>query len=188
MTAEPTPEFLDQLRADTIDRIERYGYTATVVGTGECSVPGCTCSPEPYPYAYSLGLCEHGHPELVVFGLPLTHVNTVMKPVFEAVRDGSPLAIGREHRHDLGGGPVVSLLPVPDLWVQRDPGRIGGWFDVYRSAPPPFVQICWADRHGAMPWQPDCDREVSALQPILADDPLRYPRPPRNTARHRRRR
>lgn len=181
MPSEPNPDVFDQLRAETIERIDRYGYTATVVGTGECSVPGCTCKPEPHPYSYSLGLCQHDHPELVVFGLPLAAVNAVMDPVFRAVRNGRPLEFGREHRHQVrAGGPVLSLVPVPALWVRRDPGRVGNWIDVYGFNLPSFVQICWADRDGSMPWEPNCNPSVRELQPILADDPLRYPRPPRN--------
>lgn len=188
MTLEPAPDIFEQQRAATIDRIRRFGYTANVIGTGECFVPGCGCKPEPYPYAYSLGLCELDQPELVVFGLPLAGVNAAMDPVYAAARDGRPLAVGREHRHDVGNGRFLSLLAVPELWVRRDPGRIGGWFDIYGGPMPTFVQICWADRDGAMPWEAECASQVTDLQPILADDALRYPRPPRNTARHKRRR
>jgi hypothetical protein len=188
MTPEPTSDIFERLHREVIERIERYGYTATVVGSGECSVPGCTCGPEPYPYAYSIGLCEHGHPELVVFGLPRSHVNSAMDPVFAAARGRAPLAVGRQHRHEFEGGRVLSLVAVPELWARRDPGRIGGWIDVYRSALPPFLQICWADRDGLMPWEPGCDPAVRDLQPLLDDDPLRYPKPPRNSSRPRRRR
>lgn len=186
MTVQPGPDYFDEERRDTIARIEKHGYTAMVIGTGECSVPGCDCKPEPYPYSYSLGFCEYDHPELVSFGLPLSAVNSVMDPVFAAVRAGRPLQVGREHRHQLDGGPVISLVSVPDLWVRRDPGRIGAWIDVFGPPLPSFVQICWADRHGHLPWEEGCDQPVAAAQPMLADDPIRYPRPPRNRDRHRR--
>lgn len=191
MSADPQPDPYDEINADLLANIDRYGYTMIVVGTGECSVPGCTCQPEPYPYAYSLGLIDHDHPELVTFGVPRSHVNTLARPVYEAAAAGRALPIGRQHRHQLEGGPTISLVPVPELWVRRDPGRIGGWLDVYsasRARLPSFVQICWSDVNGALPWEPECDPDVAALQPILADDPLRYPRPPRNSARHHRRR
>jgi hypothetical protein len=186
MTAEHTPDIFDRLRRETMARIERHGYTAMVVGTGECSVPGCDCRPEPYPYAYSLGFWAHGHAELVTFGLPLRAVNAVMDPILAALRAGRPLAIGQQHRHQLDGGPVVSLVAVPDLWVRRDPGRIGAWIDLYGPPLPSFVQICWADRDGRLPWEHGCDPATAAAQPLLADDPLRYPKPPRHQGRHRR--
>lgn len=188
MTAERLPDIFDRLRQDAIERIERHGYTAVVVGTGECAVPGCTCRPEPHPYAYSLGFCTHDHPELVVFGLTLPAVNTVMDPVLAALRSGAPLAVGQQHRHQLLRGPVISLVPVPELWLRRDPGRIGAWLDLYGPPLPSFVQICWADRNGHLPWDVNCDPAVAAAQPVLTDDPIRYPRPPRTRQRHRRRR
>lgn len=49
--------------------IEQYGHAVIAVGTGECSVPGCTCSASPVPWSYTVGLIEQGCPELVVFGL-----------------------------------------------------------------------------------------------------------------------
>ncbi len=186
MTRDQTPDVFEQVLLDTIGRIERFGYTAAVIGTGECSVPGCNCSAEPYPYSYSLGFCDFDHPEVVSFGLTLQNVNELMNPVFEAVRAGAPLEVGQEHRHHLPCGAVISLVPVPDLWVRRDPGRIGGWLQLFGPALPEFVQICWADRDGNLPWEPDCDPAVAAAQPLLADDPLRYPKPPRNQGRHRR--
>lgn len=186
MSANPGPDFFERQYLETIDRIERFGYTAMVVGTGQCSVPGCDCRPEPYPYAYSLGFVEHDHPELVAFGVPLSAVNDLMDPVMAGVRAGRPLAIGREHRHQLPDGPLVTLLPVPDLWVRRDPGRIGAWIDVFGPPLPNFVQVCWSDVCGHLPWDDGCDPAVAAAQPILADDPIRYPRPPRNRTRHRR--
>lgn len=188
MTVDPLSDHYEQCFRDMGERIDHHGYTAMVVGTGECSVPGCVCAPDPYPYAYSLGFCEREHPELVTFGLPLPAVNAVMDPVRDALRLGTPLAIGREHRHQLDHGPVISLVEVPDLWVRRDPGRIGMWIGMYGHPLPDFVQICWADRNERLPWDDDCDPGVAAAQPLLADDPLRYPKPPRNRDRHRRHR
>lgn len=186
MTSEPNLDFFEERRRGAVERLERYGYTAMVIGTGECSVPGCECRPEPYPYAYSLGFCDLDHPEVVAFGDLRSTVNTLMDPVFAAVRAGRPMAVGPEHRHQTPGGPVIALVPVPDLWVRRDPNRIGAWFDIFDPPFPSFVQICWADRHGHLPWETGCDPAVTAAQPILADDPIRYPRPPRNRARHQR--
>ena len=190
MTPQPNLDPFDEMRADLIRLIDRHGYTTIVVGSGECSVPGCNCEPEPHTYAYSLGVFDHDHPELVLFGMPLSHVNSLTDPVYAAAAAGTPLAVGREHRHTLDCGATISLVPVPELWLRRDPGRIGCWLDMYGAANglPAFVQICWADGDGSMPWEASCQPAVAALQPVLADDPLRFPRPPRNRARHGRRR
>ena len=187
MAAAPLDDVFDRLRQEAADRIDRHGYTAVAVGTGECSVAGCSCRPERHPYAYSLGFTEHDHPELVTFGLPIPAANMLIDPVLHAARSGEPMAIGREHRHRIDGGPVVALVPVPELWLRRDPGRFSSWIDLYGPPLPPVVQICWADHHERMPWEPGCDEAVVAAQPILADDPLRYPPPPHRRGRRRRR-
>ncbi len=189
MSATPSRDSYDHDCRDLLGKIDHYGYTVIVVGTGECSVPGCTCPPDPYPYAYSLGMFQYDdHPEVVVFGLPLSHVNAVVDPVYEAAAAGRPLAVGREHRHRLASGASFSLLPVPGLWVRRDPGRIGWWFNLFGGHPvgPPFVQVCWADRHGRMPWDIECELGVAHAQPVLEHNSLRYPRPPRQAGRHNR--
>ncbi len=178
------PDDYDQLKTATIERIERFGFTATIVGTGECAVPGCTCRPEPHPYAYSIGMCEHDHDEYVVFGVPIGQTDDVLHATCRATIDGNPPSVGRAHRYTLPAGPVVSLVAVPDLWVRRDPGRVGSWINVYDAPPPRFIQICWADRNGHMPWDPGCDPAVAAVQPVLDDDALRIPRPPRHRSRH----
>ncbi len=184
MTPNPAPDPFDEITAATIERIERFGFTATIVGTGECAVPGCTCQPEPYPYAYSLGMCEHDRDEYVVFGVPSAHLDEVLHAICRAAIAGEPPQVGRDYRHTLPAGAVVSLVAVPDLWVRRDPGRVGSWINLYDAPPPQFIQICWADRDGRLPWESGCDAAVIAAQPILADDALRIPRPPRHRSRH----
>lgn len=176
----------DQRIAETIARIERFGFTTVTIGTGECDVPGCThTQPEPYTYAFSLGMIEHTLDEYVVFGLPAALVHHVLHAVCQVAIDEQPLAVGYEHRHSLPGGPIVTLLDVPDQWVQRDLHRVGSWLNVYgASTLPRFVQIFWADRNGHMPWDDGCDPHLPGAQPILADDPISIPKPPRNRSRH----
>ena len=60
----PTPptDPIDRLRAEARARIDRFGFTKLIVGTGECTVPGCDCEPEPHSYTYTLGMCDQAHP------------------------------------------------------------------------------------------------------------------------------
>ncbi len=88
---------------------------------------------------------------------------------------GRPVPIGPEIRQWIGGGVIVSLVPVPDLWVEHDPGRVGAWFDLFDPAVPRFVQIFWADEAGRMPWEPTCNPAVAAMQPKLFEDPTSVP-------------
>lgn len=168
---------VDRLRAEARARIRRYGFTKLIIGTGQCDVPGCDCEPDPYSYAYTLGMCDHASPEFVTFGLPMSHVASVVDPACVTVMDGRQLSIGRDHRVDLPGGPTISFVAVPDMWVDRDSDRVGAWFDLYAPRTPEFVQICWADEQGYMPWEVGCNPAVAAVQPVLADDPVTVPPP-----------
>jgi hypothetical protein len=179
MRTPPTPptDPIDRLRAETRARIDRFGFTKLIVGTGECTVPGCDCEPEPHSYTYTLGMCDHGSREFVTFGLSMLQANSVVDTVCENVIRGRGVPIGRDHRVRLAGGPTVSFVAVPDRWVEVDADRVGSWFDLYAPRFPTFVQVCWSDEAGHMPWEPGCNPAVAAVQPVLADDPVSIPRP-----------
>lgn len=168
---------VDRLRVETRSLIDRYGFTKLLIGSGECAVPGCDCGPDPYSYTYTLGMCDHDSPEFVTFGLPRSHVASVVDPVCSTVMKDCQAPIGREHRFALSGGPTISFVAVPELWFDHDPHRVGAWFDLYAPRTPEFVQICWADEQGHMPWEPGCSPAVAAVQPVLADDPITVPPP-----------
>lgn len=181
-------DFFARFRADIAERIVRHGYTLIVVGAGECSVPGCTCPPSPHPYAYSLGLHRYDHPEIVMFGVPFSGADELARSVYDAIADGQPFPTGREFRTPLRDRLSISLDPVPARWVERDPDRVGQWFAHFGvRRMPEFVQVVWSDLLGRMPWDADADPAVRAMQPLLADDPIRIPAPRRRPARHRRR-
>lgn len=59
-----------QRDSDLRAKIRRYGYTVVHVGGG-CEDPECTepHSPLSEQFGYTIGLTEHGHPELLVPGL-----------------------------------------------------------------------------------------------------------------------
>jgi hypothetical protein len=85
-------------------------------------------------------------------------------------------------------------MPVPDRWLERDPSRIAQWFSHfgYQRAPR-LLQAVWADPSGMMPWEYDIRPAAFNQQPVLVEDPIRFPTPPRNnrqvgrTAKRRRR-
>ena len=41
---------------------------------------------------------------------------------------------------------------------------------------PDVVQLVWSDHDGRFPDHPKCDRFIVECQPLLAQDPLAYPR------------
>ncbi|MEM1332458.1 MAG: DUF4262 domain-containing protein [Actinomycetota bacterium] len=181
-TPRPT-DHLARFRAETRQRIQRYGFTKLIIGTGECSIPGCDCEPDLHPYAYTLGMHRHDSHEFVTFGLPLSKVSAVVDPVCKMTLDGLPLAVGRDHRFHLSDDLVVSLVDVPDLWVEHDPGRVGAWFDLYEPQFPTFVQIFWGDEQGRMPWEPACNPAVATMQPMLFEDAMSVPPPAMDSRR-----
>jgi len=170
----PTDPF-ERLRAETRKRIDRFGFTKLMIGSGACTIPGCDCEPEPHSYTYTLGMCDHDSPEFVTFGFPMSQVSSVVDTVCQNVMRGREAPIGRDHRIGLGSGPTVAFVAVPDRWLEVDPNRVGSWFDLYAPRIPTFVQICWSDDAGNMPWEPACNPAVTALQPLLADDPVGVP-------------
>jgi hypothetical protein len=48
---------------------------------------------------------EAWHPEIVMFGVPMSHVNEVSDLVYNRLLDGDPLPVGREHRHRVPADP-----------------------------------------------------------------------------------
>lgn len=184
-SATPFNDF-DWLRLDTERRILQFGYTMLGIGYGSCAIPGCSCNegPSAQPYAYSFGLWKHDHPEIVMFGVPMSHVNDVSNLVYNRLLDGDPLPVGREHLHRVPGGPLIALEHVPPGRIRRDPGRIAGWLDHFGQRVdrrPAMLQALWGDRDDVMPWEDGFDPEVAALQPLLVDDPINVPPRPRSS-------
>ncbi len=196
MTSATPFNDIDWLRLDIERRIKQSGFTMVGIGYGACAVPGCRCDERPsrQPYAYSLGLWQHGHPEIVIFGVPMAHVNEVSSVVYERLLAGDPLAVGRQHRHRIPGGPLIALEHVPPEWVRRDPDRIAGWLNQFGhrvDRRPTLVQVLWGDCDDLMPWEDGFDPEIAVVQPLLIDDPINVPPRPRPSPRrapHRRRR
>lgn len=103
-------QFQLQLRA----KIARYGFTVMHVG-GACSEPGCDCQPEPLPrrFSYTIGLTEHGHPELLVCGLDAQEGWEVLNVLgHDVAGHGQRWRPG--DRVQLGPFGIGSLVAVPD--------------------------------------------------------------------------
>lgn len=130
----------DEVRADLLGKIERFGWTLCAVEAG----------PGGLPFAYTIGLTRyHGHPELLVSGLDQFDAASVLNDLGARVRDGLRLEPGQvlddegtEHRS------LVLRVSNPDRLVYAQ--------EIYRapgSAPVPALQVVWSDHDGAWPWQ-----------------------------------
>ena len=184
MTSAMQPDFdafFDPVRLETSRKIRDFGFVVQLIGYGECSVRGCDCTPEPDPWAYTVGCVELGHPEVVSIGCCLQHAHSLINAVMREFRDGRAIPIG-DRSGTVVDGQLIALAPVPTEWVKTDPDRIASWWDHYEPgrpdiAAPEIVEAVVADSDGAFPW----DRPDGP--PLLADDPISYPRRPSRRTR-----
>ncbi len=165
--------------------IARRGFFVVSVGSGDCFVPGCNCAPEPQPWCYTVGLCEMQHPELVVVGLPPDAAHHVMTWAYERARAGKPLEPGVEYELDHVG---VKLVEVPVAWLAFDNSRMTLWLQHYGPGrdslnSPRIAQLLWADAEGRFPDDAACAPDIKDLQPVLAADPVGFPRRQSRAAR-----
>lgn len=122
---------LDDLRA----KIDTYGWA--VRNVSDADPAKCV--------SYTVGLTAHGHPEVVMTGLPpdagLAFLNIVGEIV---VREGGHFAAG-EATTELADGPAMPVLTVHDKSELTAVDAIYG--DV------PALQIVWTDSAGRLPWE-----------------------------------
>jgi len=97
--------------------------------------------------SYTVGLTSHGHPEVVMTGLPPDVGTAFLNIVGEiVVREGGQFQAG-EPTTKLADGPAMPVLEVLDKTHLTAVAAIYG--DV--SA----LQIVWTDSKGRLPWEPD---------------------------------
>jgi hypothetical protein len=172
--------------------IASHGHAVIPIGYGGCSVPGC-CGPAlKHPWTYTVGLVEQGHPEIVLLGLDPHSAQHGINWVAAEAKQGRPVPLDRPKTVD---GVGIKLIEVPGRWLATDLNRMAMWFNHYRPGHasvrhPDVCQLLWADAQGRFPDDPLCDPKIVAMQPVLASDPLRFPKPkeyPRraSSSRHR---
>ena len=157
-------DFYDEELFSIAYKIERFGFTTIGVGTGKCSVPGCDCPPHVGPsWHYSIGMLEHGHPEVVIVGATNELACELLSFAFDSHHEGESLPFGRDDCTPAAGMTITSL-PIPrSCWA--DSSLVALWHNYYRSLgwPPmngvhaPFVQLVVADEAGRFPWDDGCD-------------------------------
>jgi hypothetical protein len=183
----------DRSLLDLSHAVMHHGFAVMPVGYGGCSVPGC-CSPaSEIPWTYTIGRVDRDAPELVVLGLDPETAHFLTHLVDDLERAGTPLLPGQTHALD---DALIRLDEVPDQWLATDPHRMAAWMAYYgwrdQVVAPRVCQIVWSDEQGRFPDDEDCHADT-AWQPLLAEDPVTYPRSganrlERRRARRRRRR
>jgi Domain of unknown function (DUF4262) len=123
-----TEEYLDELR----ETIRIHGWA--VQGVDD----------DPRPYAYTIGLHDHGLPELMVTGLTQQRAARVLNDVAEAAVRGRVLKPGAHIA--VGVGPLLEIVEVdhPDAHMN---------FAIALGGPGiRALQLVWADDRGRWPW------------------------------------
>jgi len=117
-------------------------------------------------FAYSVGLQEtFGHPEVIVFGLPLDVMHGIVNTVGEEVRRGRRFSDGGASDEVLDGQPVCFL----SVAASRHAEFLGQAVDYYGGAEFSALQCYWPDPGGAFPWQVGFDVSYAVLQTSLQD-------------------
>jgi hypothetical protein len=110
------------------------------------------------PYVYTVGLTDHGRPELVVTGLPPRRAADLLNGVAAHLVHADAPAVGEQI--PLTGGPLVEIVSVAEpsahLYVADElygPGLAA-------------LQLVYADDRGHWPWDPGF-RGGRGGQPVL---------------------
>jgi hypothetical protein len=118
-------------------------------------------------FAFTIGLFQRfGHPELIVFGLPLDTMHLMLNGAGEAVRAGQPFAAGQNYDNILEGYDCT-FRPVSRKHYEAYLGS-ARWY--YEGDGFPVLQLIWPDREHRYPWAAPADAWIREAQPVLADD------------------
>lgn len=149
----PTPE--DDGDRQLLDDVRSVGW----------HVVGIEADDEGPAFAYTVGLHHSfGHPELVVFGLPVPTLFGVLNALGEAVKAGERFQAWEETDRALDGYSVL-LTPV-DPGHYREYLGYARWF--YRGNEFSVLQCVWPDAQHRYPTEPGFTPQLSGLQPQLA--------------------
>jgi hypothetical protein len=118
----------------------------------------------PY-WAFSIGLFHSfGHPEVVLFGLPLDRCMTLVNVIGREVQAGKRYRHGEEYADILQEPYKCAFRHVPRARY-RDYVGYALWF--YENDAFPLLQCFWPDKKGRFPWDDGCDDYVRDAQPLL---------------------
>jgi hypothetical protein len=149
----PTDEHDRKLLAD----VERHGWH--VIGVEE--------DEEGPAFAYSIGLYRtFGHPEVLVFGLPVPVLHRIINAVGEQVRSGERFG------HLDESGDVLDGYNVAFRSLERKHYRdylgYARWY--YGGDDFPALQCVWPDSQHRYPWHAEFTAALIQRQPVLSDD------------------
>lgn len=156
-------QYVDKAR----ELIAEYGWAVQHVPAAPAKQPGGTEQP---PFTYTIGLTAgHGHPELLLTGLPDELAGRIANEVGMRVRDGETFSPHGRYSGILSGYDVV-MLPIPNAH-RRDE------FVLARRLFPDLefdaLQVAWPDADGRFPWEEGSTADASGQVLVGAAPPAR---------------
>jgi hypothetical protein len=149
-----TEEGLDEADRKLIADVERVGWHVVLIPEQD-GTPG---------WAFSIGLWRSfGHPEFVVFGLPLELSGQVINALGQRARAGETFAAGAD-AVDLLAGVRCTFRRAQRRWYPPFLGY-ARWY--YRGDEFPVLQCIWPDKKQRYPWDAEFKREWLWAQPLL---------------------
>ena len=146
---------MDEHEAQTLADVDRFGWSVLKVSND--------AGPD---FAYSVGMFRTlGHPEILLFGLPLDVMHRLINDVGEQVRAGTRYVAGQVTDEFLEGY-EVTFRAVPAFQYE---GHLGWANWLYGGTNYPALQLVYPDRHRRWPWDAGVERGFRENQPILAD-------------------
>lgn len=126
------------------------GHLAELVHDHRFAVQGVMASDDSFNWAYTVGLTDHGLPELVMMALPMGFLGQTLNRLGDAAIDGTT---------QLVAGPSPLFLD-PPFWLVDVPDPTSGRYPLTMAATSTLgkvraMQVVWPDSEGRYPWAPD---------------------------------
>lgn len=116
-------------------------------------------------FAYSIGFFHTmGHPEVILFGLPVETCMKAVNLIGIDIRDGAKFQPGRVYPGILQEPHRCCFREVDRMYYGEHVGY-ALWF--YETDPFPLLQCFWSDEYGLFPWDEGCSEYAREAQPLL---------------------
>lgn len=117
-------------------------------------------------FAYTVGLFRnYGHPELILFGLPLDDMHLMLNDCGKLVKAGQRLQPGQRVGDILSDG--YDVLPREVKAPQSYKEHVGRAIAFYKGLDFPLLQVLWPDARNRFPGEPGTSESSFRGQPLL---------------------
>lgn len=154
-TKLPAPE--DERDVAILGDIDRVGWSVIQIEPDDKDDPGP-------PYSFSVGIFHtHGHPEIILLGLPHNVAGQIINDIGDLIASGQKIEAHRTY-DDLASVPLA-FVPVDPAYYKE---YVGYALWLYRGPSFPMLQCVWPLKSGHFPWDAGYDKAGAAIQPLLS--------------------